>query len=132
MRRWMIYRGTATSSMMGKSCGRAATCLWKRNSVLNERCRRVFNIEESEKSGSCMIDKVLSLLLLEDSPDDAKIIERELRKGTVPFRLTVVDSERNFRTALEKAEIDLVLSDYTLPGFSGFGALAICRPQGPA
>ncbi|OHD66351.1 MAG: hypothetical protein A2176_07670 [Spirochaetes bacterium RBG_13_51_14] len=78
-----------------------------------------------------MIDKVLSLLLLEDSPDDAKIIERELRKGTVPFRLTVVDSERNFRTALEKAEIDLVLSDYNLPGFSGFAALAICRQQCP-
>lgn len=74
----------------------------------------------------------LHILLIEDSRSDAKIVDRALREGHVPHRLTVI---RDGRKALEylfgllnegvesELEPDLILLDLNLPGLDGWQVL---------
>src|SRR3954470_20121439 len=68
------------------------------------------------------------ILLIEDSPTDAKIIERALREANIEHRLTVFPEGRqalDYLLALEAAESpealepDLILLDLNLPGIDG-------------
>lgn len=74
----------------------------------------------------------LRLLLVEDSPVDAELNERELRKAGLAFVTTRVEEEAALVAALEDFRPDLILADYHLPGFDGLRALAICRERMPA
>ena len=65
----------------------------------------------------------LRVLLVEDSEDDALMIERELRRNHPNLALLRVDCERAFVAALSE-HWHLVIADYNLPGYSGLGALA--------
>ncbi len=74
----------------------------------------------------------LHIMLIEDSRADAKIIERSLRDGAVPHRLTVVPDgqqalEYLFGLLDENAdperEPDLILLDLNLPGLDGHQVL---------
>jgi CheY-like chemotaxis protein len=74
----------------------------------------------------------LHILLIEDSRADAKIIERALREGAVPHRLTVVPDGRQALDylfgLLDEAsdparEPDLILLDLNLPGLDGHQVL---------
>jgi sigma-B regulation protein RsbU (phosphoserine phosphatase) len=73
----------------------------------------------------------IRLLMLEDSPLDAELVERELRRAQLHFSVDVVDSEDGFRSALENSDPDVILSDYHLPGFDGVVALRIARTVAP-
>ncbi len=77
------------------------------------------------------IDRILRVLMLEDTPSDAELEERELRKGGIPFILKRVETREAFVSALKEFEPDIVLSDYSLPGFDGMGALEILRNEFP-
>ncbi len=75
----------------------------------------------------------LHILLIEDSRADAKIIERALREGAVPHRLTVVTDGRQaldyLHSLLEDradpdGSPDLILLDLNLPGIDGHQVLA--------
>jgi PAS domain S-box-containing protein len=72
----------------------------------------------------------LRVLLIEDSPDDALLIERLLRQGGFELETERVDSEPALRVALERTAWDLILADYNLPGFSGRAALDLVRARG--
>lgn len=72
------------------------------------------------------------LLLLEDSPRDAELVERELRRAQLQFSISVVDGEEAFRSELENSDPDVILSDYHLPGFDGVLALRIARLIAPS
>jgi signal transduction histidine kinase len=72
------------------------------------------------------------LLLLEDSPHDAELLQRQLRKSELQFCMTVVDDECGFRAQLQNNEPDVILSDYHLPGFDGVVALGIARAIAPS
>ena len=69
----------------------------------------------------------LRLLLVEDNPDDAELILRTLRKGGYNLDSLRVDNEQDLRSALENSTWDIVLSDYSLPGFSGLAALNVLK-----
>jgi len=73
----------------------------------------------------------LHILLLEDAPTDAELIERELRKTGLNFILMRVESREAFARALENFLPDIVLSDYNLPGFSGLSALEMVKRDYP-
>ena len=77
------------------------------------------------------IQKELRILMLEDSPDDAELNERELRKAGLQFTAQRVESREAFSLALKSFQPDLILSDYNLPGFSGIAALGIVRHDCP-
>ncbi|NMO16138.1 PAS domain-containing protein [Pyxidicoccus fallax] len=73
----------------------------------------------------------LALLLVEDSPLDAELIAARLEEGGLRFELTRVDSAESFQAALSARRFDLILSDYSIPGFDGLGALALSHRECP-
>src|SRR5262245_6763809 len=72
----------------------------------------------------------LRLLLVEDSENDATLLVEYLRQGGYEPEHTRVDSAEALNQALERNDWDLVIADYTMPGFSGTAALAIVRDRG--
>jgi signal transduction histidine kinase/CheY-like chemotaxis protein len=73
----------------------------------------------------------LRLLLVEDSPDDAALVQQALRQAGLRLALRQVDSAAEMVAALSQAGWDLVISDYNLPGFSGTDALRLLREHSP-
>ncbi|HYC62340.1 MAG TPA: ATP-binding protein [Thermoanaerobaculia bacterium] len=73
----------------------------------------------------------IRLLMLEDNPLDAELTSRYLEREQLRFSLTVVDNEADFRTMLETTDPDVILSDFSMPGFDGMRALRIARVVAP-
>ena len=73
----------------------------------------------------------LRILILEDVPMDAELVEYELARSKIPFEARCVDSRDRFVRALDEFRPDLILSDYTLPRFDGMAAL-YARPRAGA
>ncbi|MEG4505066.1 PAS domain S-box protein [Microcoleus sp. F6_B4] len=73
----------------------------------------------------------LNILLVEDSPLDAELIEAYLMEGGLQFSLVCVETREDFATALEKQCFDIILADYMLPCFNGIAALEIARTTCP-
>ena len=69
----------------------------------------------------------LNILMLEDIPIDAELIERELQNASILYNSRRVASKSKFLKELEISSPDLVLADYSLPQFSGLEALKIVR-----
>jgi diguanylate cyclase (GGDEF)-like protein/PAS domain S-box-containing protein len=74
--------------------------------------------------------KKLKILLLEDNTADAELNARALARGGIQFETRWVDTERAFRRELTEFQPDIVLSDFSVPGFDGLSALAITRDAG--
>ena len=72
----------------------------------------------------------LRVLLVEDSADDADLILRNLRKGGYAPVARRVQSAEEMAAALAEQAWDLVLSDYSMPGFDGSAALAVLARSG--
>jgi two-component system cell cycle sensor histidine kinase/response regulator CckA len=70
----------------------------------------------------------LRALIVEDSEDDAALVVRELSRGGFQVLHERVDSGAAMKAALEKPW-DIVISDYSMPGFSGVEALEILRAK---
>src|SRR3972149_6046867 len=77
------------------------------------------------------MNKNFHVLLLEDVPTDAKLIEHELLKGAFSFVLKRVTTEEAFQKALKKFKPDIILADYKLPKFDGISALQIVKKNHP-
>jgi two-component system cell cycle sensor histidine kinase/response regulator CckA len=73
----------------------------------------------------------LRLLQLEDNPIDAELILATLNEGGIPCDASRVDRRETFIAALKEGQIDLILADYSLPGFDGITALALARQLRP-
>lgn len=73
----------------------------------------------------------LKILILEDVPTDAELMERELCKSGVTFSAKRVDTREDFSREVEDFSPDLILADYNLPSFDGLSALAIARERCP-
>ncbi len=73
----------------------------------------------------------LRILILEDNPADAELEQRLLSKEGLDFTARVVDTEASFVQQLAAFCPDVILADFSLPGFSGGAALRIARAQRP-
>jgi len=69
----------------------------------------------------------LKILMLEDSPGDAEIIQRLVKKGRKDCEFTVAADRETFLIALDEFQPDLILSDNSLPQFDATEALEITR-----
>lgn len=70
-------------------------------------------------------EKKLKILMLEDNPEDAFLIERVLRKDNMVFVAERVDTKEEFCESIERFQPDVVLSDHGLPRFNSREALKI-------
>jgi PAS domain S-box-containing protein len=71
----------------------------------------------------------LKVLLVEDNPSDAELIEHELRRAGIEAVVTRIDQERDLQPALDQAP-DLILTDYQLPQFNGLQVVKMVRAAG--
>jgi chemotaxis protein methyltransferase CheR len=68
--------------------------------------------------------KALRVLLLEDDEDDALLLERELQQAGFHADVHRIETEDEYRRMLGE-EWDIILADYTLPGFGAPRALEL-------
>ena len=73
----------------------------------------------------------LRLLHLEDNPVDAELITATLMEGNIPCQSQLVDTRQAFVAALKEGRMDLILADYSIPGFDGMTALILARQHCP-
>ena len=73
----------------------------------------------------------LRILHLEDDPNDVALVQSALEAEGISCTATCVQNRADFVAALERGGIDLVLSDFSLPSFNGFSAIATVRARWP-
>ncbi len=73
--------------------------------------------------------KPIKLLLVEDSPDDADLLLAELRRAGFAPEWKRVDTEPDYLAEIENRP-DVILSDYSMPQFSGLQAVKLLRERG--
>ncbi len=74
---------------------------------------------------------MINILHLEDNEFDAEIIQREILVEIPDCKFTVSKSKDSFISNLDSGNVDLIISDYSLPGFDGISALSIVRNNFP-
>ena len=78
-----------------------------------------------------MMDDMHRILLVEDSRDDADLFGFALDDAGLAYVLHVVGNERELREALAAFAPSVVVSDLSLPGYSGLAALALVHATLP-
>ena len=73
----------------------------------------------------------LQIIHLEDNPRDAMLVESMLKSAEIVCELHVVHSRDAFERELERQQLDLILSDFSMPAFNGLAALQIARVVRP-
>ncbi len=72
----------------------------------------------------------IRVLTVEDSEDDALLLVRELRRGGYEPSFKRVETGETFSSALENETWDVIISDYSMPGFSSPAALELLKKSG--
>ncbi len=72
----------------------------------------------------------LRVLIIEDSEDDAVMVVRELKRAGYDADFLRVDNGDALKASLAARQWDLVISDFSMPGFSGTEALKLVRSAG--
>ncbi len=72
----------------------------------------------------------LRVLIVEDNPDDAELLLRELRGGGFAVESARVQTAAALEKALAAQTWDVVISDYFMPQFSALDALALLHRTG--
>lgn len=73
------------------------------------------------------MDTKLNILFLEDSEIDADLIVRFLKKEKIDFNYSRIWQKNDFINALERSNPDLIISDQSMPQFSGMEAFRIVK-----
>jgi signal transduction histidine kinase len=72
---------------------------------------------------------VIRVLQVEDSALDAELVMTQLDEDGIGYTVQLVDDAPRFIAALDEFKPDIVLSDLSLPGFSGQHALELLRQR---
>ncbi len=72
-------------------------------------------------------DQPLSILFIEDNPTDFELAVRALRREGLEFSSRREEDTDGITRALSEFVPDIVISDYSLPGFDGLHALRLCK-----
>lgn len=74
--------------------------------------------------------RTLQILIVEDDPADAELLLRALRQAGFEPEWRRVDCEEDFRAALHP-DLQVILSDYQMPQFTGLRALELAKELCP-
>ena len=72
----------------------------------------------------------LRAIVVDDSADDALLLARHLRRDAMDVDFVRVATADEFVASLDAGGWDVILADYSLPGFSGLDALHLMRERG--
>ncbi|HYG99758.1 MAG TPA: PAS domain S-box protein [Terriglobales bacterium] len=81
----------------------------------------------SDDSRCC---RTLRVLIVEDSPADAELVELELTNGGYHLSSSRVNNAAEFSEALANQDWDLITADYSLPSFGALAALELLKQSG--
>lgn len=97
-------------------------------------CRKWWAQGHTSLMTLCALPTVLKVLHLEDSELDHELVRAHLERGGLRLQIHRVDCEADFLRAIDAAPddeaVDIVVSDYNLPGFSGLVALDLLKARG--
>jgi len=77
-----------------------------------------------------MIERTLKALIVEDSENDTLLLLRELHKSGYDTHHTRLETGEAMRNALKAEKWDVIISDYSMPCFSGLEALQTLKDSG--
>ena len=77
------------------------------------------------------MNRDLRILILEDVPTDAELIQFELTESGTTFTPRCVMDRASYLDALDEFCPDIILSDYSLPSFDGISALKLAMEKCP-
>jgi diguanylate cyclase (GGDEF)-like protein len=83
------------------------------------------------RAEGAIVEAELKILMLEDVPEEAELVQRELHKAGLEFVARRVQTRAAFAESLEQFAPDLVLADSKLPAFDGRVALQMVRQRDP-
>src|SRR5262249_55371663 len=77
------------------------------------------------------IESPVQILLLEDVPADADLVQQALRSAGVSADIRLVDQRDEYLRALDQLRPDIILADHALPEFKNADALQLARERYP-
>ncbi len=83
------------------------------------------------QTGALNVDRTLKILQVEDSQQDAELQLHGLTRSGLAFEARRVQTEADFIEQLAAFDPDIIVSDYSIPGFGGMHALEIARERAP-
>ena len=76
-----------------------------------------------------MKDRLLRVLMVDDSEDDVQLIIRELKKGGYDPLYERVETGVAMQKALQEKQWDIVLCDYKMPKFNALSAITVFKKE---
>jgi signal transduction histidine kinase len=73
----------------------------------------------------------IRILHLEDNRSDVELVSELLAAEGLSCKIVWVENRESYLTALKQGEVDLILSDNSLPSFDGMAALSLARKNLP-
>lgn len=73
----------------------------------------------------------IRVLILEDVPLDAELIETQLKREGLQFTSKIVEKEDDYRRELVEFQPSIILADHSLPQFDGITAMNLAREITP-
>jgi len=73
----------------------------------------------------------LKVLIVEDQPTDAELLQYDMRRAGLEFTARRVETQEAFERELQEFEPDLILSDFSMPSFDGLSALDLAQARTP-
>lgn len=77
------------------------------------------------------MEKQIKILVVEHDLTDIELLLHHLKKSDLPHVTEVVENEEKYVAALEAFKPDIILSDFSLPGFNGLTAFEIKQQKAP-
>lgn len=86
--------------------------------------------ELSETGPSSQADTPLRVLIVEDNASDAELELYALQRSGFAIQHKIVQTASDFAEAVRRSQYDIVLADYSLPGWNGMETVEILRREG--
>ncbi len=75
------------------------------------------------------MQRTIRILLVEDTAADIELILEQLKNSGLPFIPTTAQNRKEFLSALESFQPDLILADYHLPHFGAIEAMSLLKER---
>lgn len=76
-----------------------------------------------------MMSSPTKILILEDYPSDAELINLELREANLDFVSKRIETKNDFLTSLKNFSPDIILADYKMPQWTAIDAIRLLKEK---